>query len=158
MEYCSKKEIPTKDYLILDEDVVWDSGKRGNCWECGDFPWITIYDGYWFIARGTAWDGATMVPDGAEDPNKAGYPITWLASLIHDLGVYFLHTVDDFPYSKRQIDRFFFIIMAKAGFKWAWVFFVGVRVFGGVFGYFSRLYRKITKTKSQHDPTFLYGY
>ena len=122
-------------------------------WDSADKDWFFIDDGVWYIAKGVAWDGASGVPDGDEDPNKPGYPALWLASLIHDLGYMFMDE-DDFPYSRFEIDQAFEYFMLEAGFKYTRVYFLAVRLFGGIWHTLYNAYRCITKQPRQY-PTYV---
>jgi len=149
----------TKDkgsFYILDENIVWDSGKRGVNWtpSCDeDAEGFFIEDGVWYISKGWCWDGATSAPDGPQDPNKEGYPLIWLATLIHDLGIYFLKE-EDFPYLRVKIDIYFYMLMIDAGYKFSLVYFLGVRLFGRIFG---SIKDKVSpnKIRQDHDPIFI---
>ena len=138
-------------FFVLDENTIWDSGVRGLDWNLENEEFF-IQDGYWYIKKGWSWDGATSAPDGPKDPYKDGYPLIWLATLIHDLGLYHLRTESDFPYKKSQIDNFFFSIMIKRGFKLSGVYFLAVRVYGFTFGNFLWLWGK---KNFKSDPIFL---
>lgn len=126
-------EIPLKNWwwdpikLILDEDLVWDSGKRGRNWKCAD-GFCEIIDGYCYIKKGKIWDGTTFVPDGPEDPNKPGYPVTWKASLIHDIGCAETYNIN-FPYSRDEIDVYFRKELVKCGFEHPSLYYRGVWAF-----------------------------
>jgi len=147
---------PKNNFLILDENIVWDSGRRGINWYPSDDDeaiGFVIENGYWYISKGWSWDGATMAPEGPEDPLKEGYPLIWLATLGHDLGIYFLNEEDDFPYSKADVDRAFFSIMLKRNSKLSYIYYWAVRIFGGLFHIFSKTFRK--HKESKHDPIFL---
>jgi len=94
--------IPLKQTeLTLDVDLVWDSGIRGMNFTAPDGSGFKIVDGVWYIPKGTKWDGTTGVPDGPEDPNKPGFPITWKASLIHDMGTKYWR-YKCFPYKRGR--------------------------------------------------------
>ena len=137
-----------KEFLVLDVDTATDIGPKDRSWDSVDQNWFFINSGVWFIYKGTIWDGATAVPDGREDPNKEGYPILWLATLIHDLGYMFMHD-PDFPYSRREIDDMFRDLMEQAGFKFTVVYYLGVRWFGGVWDDIFNTYRRVFNKERQ---------
>jgi len=115
--------------LILDIDLVWDSGIRSKNFVATDGSGFKVVDGVWYIAKGTRWDGTTNVPDGPEDPNKPGFPITWKASLIHDMGCkYWLFKC--FPYSRMKINKFFFKLMKEVKFEYRKLYYLGVSIWG----------------------------
>jgi hypothetical protein len=146
-----------KDFLVLNEDIAVDIGPESKNWDSGYQDWFYIQNGFWFISHNTIWDGATLVPDGPEDPNKKGYPILWLASLIHDLG--YMSYMDDegFPYSRKEIDKIFKRLMKEANFKPYSIYYRGVRWFGGVWNSAFSWYRK-TFNKPRTLPNNLYEY
>jgi hypothetical protein len=147
-----------RNLYILDQNVVWDSGIRGIDWESDEFPWLIIDDGHWFISCGVCWDGATGVPDGPEDPNKKGFPISWLATLIHDIGYLMLQADEDFPYSRKQIDLFFKQLLKEARFKLYNLYYFGVRVFGGLWSRLSVWFNKIFNVGPRRRPIFIEDY
>lgn len=119
-----------KKALILDEDIVIQLSDNSISWDASDQDWFYIQDGMWILEKGIIWDGATGVPDGDEDPKKPGFPVTWLASLCHDVGLAYLD--DDFPHTKKEIDKIFYKLLRQANFKYAWVYYAGVRTFGSI--------------------------
>lgn len=106
-------------------------------------------DGRIRVLKGYAWDGCTPkiclldivlgVPDGVVDSDTKK-PKTYYASLIHDALYQFLK--DGVPYSRYQADLFFLNLMAETRFRWRHVYFIAVRIFGGLFGWIGRLLRK----------------
>ena len=130
--------------LILDEDLAIPINDESVNWDSGYQSWFFISEGVWYIQAGTMWDGATAVPDGKEDPDKPGYPILWLASLIHDLGYMGLDD-DSFPLSRNEIDRLFRRFMKQSNFKYRKIYYFGVRYFGYIWNTVSMWYRKTFK-------------
>lgn len=127
--------------LILDEDIAWDSGKRGVNFTSTD-GFLKIIDGIWWIKKGYKWNGCTGVDDGPPDPNKKNYPITWKASLIHDLGCGYS---DDpsFPYKRREIDNYFRILLEEINFKFSDLYWHGVVFFSKYIHPIQTLFKKI---------------
>ena len=122
-----------KNALILDENIALPMSDSDVCWYSSTQDWFFIENGIWVMSQGIIWDGATGVPDGDEDPNKPGYPKLWLASLVHDLGLAFLE--EELPHTKKEIDKMFLVLMKRAGFKWRWVYYIGVRTFGTIWSH-----------------------
>ena len=135
-------------FLVLDEDIAIPISLNDRNWDGSDQDWFFIDSGVWYIKRGTIWDGATAVPDGRESPTKPGYPLLWLASLIHDLGYMFM-CCDDFPYTRKEIDDIFMRLMKAVNFPLRQVYYLGVRIFGGVWERIFAAYRDIMKKERQ---------
>lgn len=116
--------------LILDDDFVWDSGDGSiNNWKSED-GWARIENGVWYVKRGFKWDGCSGVPDFSDDPDKPGFPKTWKASLIHDVGCQYSNTDKSFPYKRHQVDKFFYRLLKEINCKTATLYYYGVSVFG----------------------------
>lgn len=130
-------------FFTLDEDLVWDSGIGDKNFISSDYPNFKIVNGVWYIPKGTQWDGTSNVPNGPEDPNKPGFPITWKASLIHDLGCESWY-YKCFPYQRRRIDRFFFQLLKEDKFEYRKLYYLGVMCYGFLmeFLYWSILSKK----------------
>jgi len=89
---------------------------------------------------GYAWDGCTPkwifldflmgVPDGRLD-YLTEKPLTYYGSMLHDLLYQFK---SDVPVSRSTADKMFCIILRDSGFKWWWVYYAAVFLFGGLFG------------------------
>ena len=69
-----------------------------------------------------------------------GHPKTYYASLVHDALYQFIP--DGLPLGRRHADRFFLLLMAESDFSPRWVYWVAVRVFGGLFRRVMRVKRK----------------
>lgn len=120
---------PTK--LVLDEAVEFDS-KVDSAFFIGDD--LTIFNGIWHVHKGTEWDCVTYFWDGPEDKIKPGYPVTWFATLIHDLGCKYCNSdPKTFPYSRFQIDRFFFKLLLKVSLRYKYplsiLYFIAVTTY-----------------------------
>ena len=97
------------------------------------------------VLAGYAWDGCTPkyavldlligTPDGipSEITRK---PKTYYASLLHDALYQFLDA--DLPLSRRQADQVFLEILTRDRFAPRPIYYVAVRVFGGMFRRFTR--------------------
>lgn len=126
--------------LTLTQSFTWDSGKKGVNWESED-RMLIIINGVWHIKYGFEWDGTTGVSDGPylKEPHHApilsskhDIPITWMASLIHDLGYVYMDE-KDFPYSRKEIDIYFHQLLVKCGFKYHKLYLWGVRKLGAIY-------------------------
>jgi len=140
--------------FTLAEDFEWKSGRQVNE-DMAFFDKTGVRrmeiesDGTIRVIRGYSWDGCTPkfclfdiligVPDGAVDTTTKR-PKAYYASLVHDALYQFLK--DGSPYSRSQADRFFLRLMGETGFAPRYVYFLAVRLFGGLFGWFGRLLRR----------------
>ena len=105
--------------------------------------WLEISAGEWMIKKGFKWNGTTAVPDGPNhpDPNsipvmslsKHPIPLTWEASLVHDVGCKYIYE-EGFPYTRKEVDQIFYALLKKINFKYAKLYYIGVRLFGIIFG------------------------
>lgn len=94
---------------------------------------ITVTEGY-------AWDGCTPkfcvfdvlcgVPDGAVH-ERTGRPKAYYASLVHD-AIYQFLTRPEMPYSRKDTDDFFLRLMSETGFAPRYLYYIVVRLFGGI--------------------------
>lgn len=92
--------------------------------------WITIGpNGVLWIKSGYAWDGCSIVPDGPRGSD--GLPITWKASLIHD--ALYQYAIGNGTYTRAQADAFFREALHDCGFAFRGLYYVGVRLFGGLY-------------------------
>ena len=115
----------------LDNEYIAFFGTKGVNWESPD-GWLSIRDGVWTVRAGYRWDGNSCVPDFLNrlDPITRK-PKTYYSSLCHDIGYRYLRLCPDwFPYTKIQVDYFFFRLMRQSRFRLAWLYYVGVRIFG----------------------------
>ena len=137
----NQNNINTKEF-VLDIDLSWDSKVKDKNFIAPDNSGFKITDGVWFIPKGTEWDGTTYVPDGPEDPNKPGFPITWKASLIHDMGCRYWY-YKCFPYNRRKINKFFFQLMKEVKFEYRRLYYWGVSIYGAFLDFlYSTILRK----------------
>lgn len=117
-------------HLVLNETTIYDTGKSGVNFKSPD-GLFEIKDGVAYAYPGIEWDGTTIIDDGCEDPNKPGYPITWKASLFHDLGCKYLNESSEFRklYNRFDIDRWFYRLLKISHFRLAWFYYAGVTAF-----------------------------
>lgn len=81
------------------------------------------------------------MPDGVVHAGT-GRPKTYYASLVHDALYQFLP--DGLPLKRVDADRFFLRLMEKSEFGPRWIYWIFVRLFGGLF---RRVARRIRKTR-----------
>jgi len=92
--------------------------------------WLEVKNGIWTIKAGYRFDGCSNVPDGDIDP-ETGLPRTYYGSLTHDISYHYLRICPEtFPYSKAEIDWLFYKQLKAAKFRWAWLYYLGVKIFG----------------------------
>lgn len=85
--------------------------------------WLVISeDGNIFIPKGYSWDGATGVPD---------FESTYYPTLVHDALYQFLER--GMPFTRKEIDDIFLKQLREYGFKASGLYYLGVRLFGGIF-------------------------
>lgn len=121
----------------LTQDIIWDSEKPEVNYISED-KMLEISCGEWCIKKGFRWNGTTAVPDGmeVEKPEEvpvksiSGHPIpiTWKASLIHDIGCREVYN-KGFPYKRKEVDKIFFKLLKEIKFSYAKLYYVGVRMF-----------------------------
>jgi len=90
-------------------------------------------------SRGSRSIEKQQTPDGVVHKDT-GHPKTYYASLVHDALYQFIP--DGLPLGRRHADRFFLLLMAESDFSPRWVYWVAVRVFGGLFRRVMRVKRK----------------
>jgi hypothetical protein len=96
--------------------------------------WVaTTGSGQMVINAGYAWNGCNPslsvldlfwigTPEGIVGPDTAGKPITYQASLVHDVLIQF----NVIP--RKEADRIFYKLLKQANFKLAWLYYGVVRV------------------------------
>lgn len=107
--------------IVIENDILKDIDYEGQ--------WITIRYNYLCVKEGFEWNGCT----GARDTKR-----TWIASCVHDA----LYTDLNVPLNRKQKDLIFYTELKRAKFKFlgvpaSWMYYLGVRIFGGIF------YRKV---------------
>ena len=140
----------------LEQSYSWDSGHslpedlvfRDKI---SEVRLVIERDGRITVTRGYAWDGCTPnfclfdfligVPDGVVHV-RTGRPKTYYATLVHDALYQFLP--DGLPLTRRRADEFFLRLMAESDFGPRWIYWIAVRLFGGLF---RRAARGIRKTR-----------
>lgn len=115
--------------------------------ERGKVRLIVETDGRITVTRGYAWNGCSPkfcvfdvllgTPEGVVHREWL-VPKTFRASLVHDALYQFLP--DGLPLERRHADRFFRQLLEDADFGPAWLYWLAVRLFGG-------LVRRATKMK-----------
>ena len=107
--------------MILKEDLlIEDIGFKHTF--TGDYFMIELNT--LRIKRGFKWNGATFAHDGKRIDGK---PITWKATCLHDL----LYTRRS-PLTRLMIDKLFYRELVDAKFKPAYIYYLGVRLFGWI--------------------------
>jgi hypothetical protein len=129
----------------LEENYTWESRhpfERDLVFrdKNGAVRFLVSRSGTLTITRGYSWDGCTPkfcvwdfsfgTPDGVVNA-KTGRPKTYFASLVHDVGYQFLP--DGLPLKRREIDGFFLTLMTASDFGPRWIYWLAVRLFGGLF-------------------------
>jgi hypothetical protein len=132
--------------FVIHEDYVFQSdllvGK--SC----DFNWMRITpDGTITVKgshdRGYAWDGCTpkwnflQITWGNFDGQLIKHkdtnqyqPYTYYASLVHDVIYQYKRCV---PLTRKETDRIFLLQLRQAGYKWAPLYYAGVRCLGWIY-------------------------
>ncbi len=107
----TRLEIKLDGTIIVKKDYAWD----------GCSPKLNVLDLFWV---GT--------PDGALNQNK---PITYYASLVHDaLGQFAKKEPERMPFNRKERDLIFKEMLE--GFAFKWVYYLAVRIFGGIYSKF----------------------
>ncbi len=131
METIKQKGWPwNSTRLVLDQQTSFDTGKRGVYFKSTD-GLFEVVDGVAFFHTGITWDGTTMVPDGVEDPTKPGFPITWKASLVHDIFCKYNRESLEFRkmFSRFNADYYFYKLLKQRKYKLALIYYIGVSIF-----------------------------
>jgi len=112
-----------------------------------DFKWLNISDNGSITVKGSykngyAWDGCTPkwnlihITWGIFDGKlirfgKGDYkPYTYYASMVHDALYQYKRCV---PVTRKETDLIFYIMLKESGYMWAYLYYIGVRLFGGCF-------------------------
>ena len=108
------------------------------------------------VTRGYAWNGCSPkfclfdillgTPEGVVH-ERSERPKTYYASLVHDALYQFVP--DGLPVTRRHADAFFFNLLAESDFAPRGVYWVFVRVFGGLVRRGTRLIRKTRGTRQR---------
>lgn len=131
--------------LVLDESYSFtDESRRDIYFRTSKYE---IVNGMWTVFPGYVWDGATWVPDGRADIVKPNLPVTWKATLIHDIGYEGLSKFGKtYPYTRKQIDMLFRDKLKEVNFKYTNLYYWGVRKFGKYFVKYAKIHVNITNT------------
>lgn len=98
---------------------------------------FTLYGNRLTVSEGFSWDGCSPkfrlfgkvwgTPDGRIVDGK---PITWEASLVHDILYKYLESL---PFIRKEVDKIFYELLKRKKFKWAKVYYIAVRRLGGIY-------------------------
>lgn len=141
--YVLDEVVEFSSRLRLEENYLfWDEKKK-------KVRMVILKDGRIFLKPKYAWDGCTPkfclwdiyfgIPDGAVHSDTLK-PKTYYASLFHDALYQYLEK--DRPYTRKDGDRVFLEIMGKYNFRLKCVYYLGVRIFGGLARLISKYLRK----------------
>lgn len=110
-----KKSIFSQKKYILDEDKIFYIPELENYTYTSEE--LLIRNDIVRISKGYTWDGCTIVKD---------YNETYVASLLHD--ILYKH-----KFKRELADKIFLIQMEIDKFKYAKIYYYGVRLFGWIF-------------------------
>lgn len=141
------KNCVTWLYKLETGDFVWESGHLLPYTmefrdEKGRLRLVIEKSGRITVRQGYAWDGCTPkicffdilfgTPDGVVHM-ASGKPKTYYASLVHDALYQFLPEIPRIAQlTRRDADDFFFRIMQEYEFAPRWIYWLAVRLFGGL--------------------------
>ena len=139
--------IANKVYKYVHEEDVWIlTNLTGRDFENN---WLKIENNGKIIVKGSfsngyAWDGCSPkwhfvhliwgTPDGMLD-YRTEKPITYYASMIHDVVYQFKKEVD---ISRKEVDILFKLNLKESKFLWWRVYSIGVKIGGGFYGKWKR--------------------
>ena len=137
--------------LILKKDFIWDSDEKKIIYFQSKDDYLIIKNNLWFFKKGFQWDGVTNFWCGPEDINNSGYPITWMATLIHDAGCKYWNEDKYFPCSRFKADWLFFKLLRNLDNKLfryflSYVYYVIVTLFTS-YSYINRILQTLKKEK-----------
>ena len=134
-------------YKLEMEDFAWESGHAVPYTmefrdQNGKLRLVIGRDGMITVKKGYSWDGCTPkicffdiligTPDGVVH-RVSGKPKTYYASLVHDALYQFLPEIPGIAHlTRRDADDFFFRIMEEYEFAPRWIYWLAVRMFGGL--------------------------
>jgi len=132
--YCIKEDYPYKssitdrsfenEWFRLDLDgkiTIKGTNRRGYAWD-GCSPKMKIWDVYFGTSE------AVLNDDTRQSK-------TYYASMIHDVFYQFNKDVRSFV-GRKEVDREFYNILKRDGFRFAKAYYYGVRAFGWIWWYF----------------------
>ncbi len=130
--FCLERNYSWQSPYVLDRDWAFQDDE-------GHTRLLITTEGIITVTKGYAWDGCTPktcfldlvlgTPDGVVYVGT-GKPKTYYASLIHDALYQFLP--EDPPLTRAQADRCFLLLMEESKFALRHIYWVAVRVFGGL--------------------------
>ena len=140
--YRAERNFQWDSGIVVPEDLAFvDSGGRVRL--------IIETGGRITVTRGYAWNGCSPkvclldlligTPDGVVYA-RTGRPKTYYASMVHD-ALYQFHR-NGSPLSRAQADRCFLTLMAESEFAWRRLYWLAVRVAGGLVWRAKRIRRK----------------
>ena len=110
--------------------------------EFRDFPpfnadWLSVVRGVATVPAGYSWDGATLAPTQGKKMAD-GHPQLYFPSNFHDAFYQQLEALAavwqvPIPWLRAQIDWIFLRMMRAVGFDLAVLYYVAVRLFGGLY-------------------------
>lgn len=145
----------SKYRFTLGQNYTWNCGKRPRGFQDGEVRkfsdsrgnhWLTIdWKGNITIQKNYSWDGCTPklfkigkywvgTPDGRIS-KRTGKPQAYYASLIHDVLYQFMKS-SKMPFTRKEMDDFFKVILKRDGFKFSGLYYTAVRLFGGISQWF----------------------
>ena len=117
--------------------------------EFRDFPpfnadWLSVVRGVATVPAGYSWDGATFAPTQGKTMAD-GHPQLYFPSNFHDAFYQYLEAIAavwqvPVAWLRAMIDRIFLRMMRAVGFGLAVVYFVAVRLFGGWYHDWNRIF------------------
>jgi len=120
----------------LHRDFTFKSIHRGHFF---DSEWLRLEEnGMLTVGAGYAWNGCSPrvdilgiatfgTPNGNMD-TRIGKPLTYYASLVHDVCYRYL---DELPITRKEVDVQFYEMMKANEFPLATLYYWSVRLFGG---------------------------
>jgi len=72
------------------------------------------------------------------ETRNGALPQTYFASMVHDALYQYFY---ELPYTRKQMDDTFHEMLKASGFKHAGLYYLGVRLFGGVSKWIGRTFR-----------------
>jgi len=159
--FCRKTLVNPKGYvwnperLRLIRDVTWICPVSINGkWESQD-GLLVIEDFTWTFRVPFTWNGATAVSSGKVD-NTPNLPVVsetdqpiyelWFPTLIHDAGCGYVKD-PTFPFTRKEVDWFFYITMKQRDFKHSTLYYYGVKWLGTTAYYFKKWLISLFKKK-----------
>ena len=136
--------IPHEPILLENELECYDAK--------GILRLVLHKNGSFIVKKGYAWNGCTPkfgffdiligTPDGVVHKDT-GYPKAYYATMIHDSMYQFIPVIPkNYKLTRKAADRFFLELLTRDEFILRWIYWLVVRVFGGLA---IQVRRKITR-------------